>query len=118
MPSPSLASALPVYLAVSLHLSPTGTRLAWPRPPATLADLVKEAKANENAFRARVRTVLRSSYSTHYRRMLPRLLAALEFRSNNVAHRPIVDALGLLARWPNGTTTSPRSASPSTQQRS
>jgi len=66
---------------------------------ATLADLVKEAKADENAFRARVRTVLRSSYSTHYRRMLPRLLAALEFRSNNVAHRPIVEALGLLARY-------------------
>lgn len=66
---------------------------------ATLAELVKEGKANENAFRARVRTVLRSSYSTHYRRMLPRLLAALEFRSNNVAHRPIIDALGLLARY-------------------
>jgi len=66
---------------------------------ATLAELVKEGKADENAFRARVRTVLRSSYSTHYRRMLPRLLAALEFRSNNVAHRPIIDALGLLGRY-------------------
>ena len=72
---------------------------------ATLAELVREAKANENAFRARVRTVLRSSYSTRYRRMLPRLLAALQFRSNNVAHRPIIDALALPARYAHGHAT-------------
>lgn len=66
---------------------------------ATLAELVKEAKANENAFRARMRTVLRSSYSSHYRRMLPRLLQTLALRSNNAAHRPIIDALSLLARY-------------------
>lgn len=33
----------------------------------TLRELVREAKANEQAFQARVRTVLRSSYSNHYR---------------------------------------------------
>jgi hypothetical protein len=54
---------------------------------ATLRDLVREAKASETAFRARVRTVLRSSYSAHYRRLLPRRLAALEFRSGNAAFR-------------------------------
>jgi hypothetical protein len=43
--------------------------------------------------------VLRASYSGHYRRMLPRLLEALEFRSNNAAHQPVVDALALLARY-------------------
>ena len=32
-------------------------------------DLVREARANEAAFRARVRTVLRSSYSSYYRRI-------------------------------------------------
>ncbi len=66
---------------------------------ATLAELVKEAKASENAFRTRVRTVLRSSYSAHYRRMLPRVLETLQFRSNNEGHRPIIDALDLLARY-------------------
>ena len=65
----------------------------------TLRDLVREAKASETAFRARVRTVLRSSYSAHYRRLLPRLLAALVFRSGNAAFRPVIDALGLLARY-------------------
>ncbi|MEV5085659.1 hypothetical protein AB0K74_45485 [Streptomyces sp. NPDC056159] len=33
----------------------------------TLRDLVAEAKANEKAFKAKVRTTLRSSYSSCYR---------------------------------------------------
>lgn len=65
----------------------------------TLRDLVREAKANDQAFRQRVRTVLRSSYSSHYRRMLPRLLGALEFRCSNTAYRPVMDALELLTRY-------------------
>src|SRR5207247_2241076 len=65
----------------------------------TLHDLVREAKANEAAFRRRVRTVLSASYSSHYRRMLPKLLAALEFRCNNTAYRPVMDALELLRRY-------------------
>ena len=66
---------------------------------ATLRDLVKEANANEVLFRARVRKALRSSYSSYYRRMLPGLLGALEFRSNNSAHRPVIEALELLGRY-------------------
>ena len=66
---------------------------------ATLRDLVREAKANEQVFRSRVRTVLTSSYTNHYRRMLPKLLAALMFRCNNTAYRPVMDALDLLARY-------------------
>jgi TnpA family transposase len=66
---------------------------------ATLRELVREAKANAAAFSARVRVVLHSSYSNHYRRGLPKLLAALQFRSNNTAHRPVMDALELLARY-------------------
>ena len=63
----------------------------------TLRDLVREAKATKTAFATRVRTVLRSSYSHHYRRGLPKLLAALDFRCNNTAYRPVMDALALLA---------------------
>ena len=65
----------------------------------TLRDLVKEAKANEGVFKTRVRKALRSSYSSYYRRMLPRLLGALQFRSNNTAHQPVVEALDLLGRY-------------------
>jgi hypothetical protein len=35
----------------------------------TLRDLVEEAKANKAAMNTRIRTVLESSYSNHYRRM-------------------------------------------------
>jgi hypothetical protein len=66
---------------------------------ATLRDLVREARANQAAFRQRVGTVLRSSYSGHYRRLLGPLLATPEFRSNNSAFRPVMDALDLLRRY-------------------
>jgi TnpA family transposase len=75
---------------------------------ATLRDLVAEAKANETAFKTQVRKVLRSSYSSYYRRMLPRLLAVLQFRSNNTAHQPVIEALDLLSRYA-GRSSSVRS---------
>ncbi len=43
--------------------------------------------------------MLRSSYSNHYRRMLPAVLEALEFRCNNTVYRPLMDALELLRRY-------------------
>lgn len=66
---------------------------------ATLRDLVREAKANQQAFQTRVRRVLSGSYTNHYRRMLPQLLAALTFRSHNVAYRPVMDALEVLRHY-------------------
>jgi hypothetical protein len=64
----------------------------------TLRDIIAEAKANEKVFNQRVRTKLRGSYSHHYRRGLPKLLKAVEFRSNNEAFQPVMDALALLER--------------------
>lgn len=65
----------------------------------TLRELVREAKANESAFKVRVRTVLRSSYSGHYRKVLPPILSTLSFHSNNNAYQPVIEALRLLARY-------------------
>jgi hypothetical protein len=65
----------------------------------TLRELVREAKANERVIGEKTRAVLRSSYSNHYRRMLPPLLAALRFRCNNTAYRPVMEALELLAAY-------------------
>ncbi len=62
----------------------------------TLKDLVKEFKATGPQFREVVHKILRASYSNHYRRMLPPLLDALEFRSNNDAHQPVIEALAIL----------------------
>jgi TnpA family transposase len=65
----------------------------------TLKDLVAEAKATESRRRAQVRTVITGSYGHYYRQMLPRLLDALEFRCNNTAYRPVMDAVELLHRY-------------------
>jgi TnpA family transposase len=64
----------------------------------TLKDLVKEFKATGPAYRQVVHTIMRASYGSHYRRMLPPILDALPFRSNNAAHRPVIEALELIRR--------------------
>ncbi len=65
----------------------------------TLRDLVREYKATGPTYRFHVQTHLRASYRSHYRRVLPALLGVLEFRSNNAAHRPVIQALALLTRY-------------------
>ena len=64
----------------------------------TLEALVREARALGTPQSRRVYTALRASYGSYYRRMMPKLLAALDFRSNNGAHRPLLDALGAIRR--------------------
>ena len=72
--------------------------VVWPAAGGeqNLRDIVREHKATRKEYRARMHTVLRASYGHHYRRMLPVLLEALRFRSNNEAHRPVIRALRLL----------------------
>ncbi len=65
----------------------------------TLTNLVREFKATGTAYSEKVYTVMRSSYSHHYRRMVPVLLNLLEFRSNNDVHRPVIEALTLLQKY-------------------
>jgi len=61
-----------------------------------LRDVIKEHKAKSPAFRQQVHTIMRASYSHHYRRMVPELLDILEFRSNNEAYRPVTRAILLV----------------------
>jgi hypothetical protein len=42
---------------------------------------------------------MRSSYASHYRRMVPELLNVLEFRSNNEIHQPVIKALKLINQY-------------------
>ena len=65
----------------------------------TLLELVKEGKATGPGYRVTLRTVIRNSYKGHYRRMVPQILGTLEFRSNNMNHRPVIQALDLLKRY-------------------
>jgi len=64
----------------------------------TLHDLVREFKATGSAFEQEVHSIIRTSYGNHYRRMLPTILDALEFRSNNLLHRPVINALVFLKK--------------------
>jgi hypothetical protein len=59
---------------------------------AKLKAIMAEYKAR-GAWEQRVHHTMRASYANHYRRMLPALLEALEFRSNNAVHRPVLDGL-------------------------
>ena len=60
-----------------------------------LQDLVAEWEATVN-YDQHVQRSLRNSYSHHYRRMVPHILEALSFHSNNATHRPVLEALELL----------------------
>ncbi|MFS0635990.1 Tn3 family transposase [Mesobacillus foraminis] len=78
----------------------------------TLKDLVKEFKHTGPAYKQKVYTIIRSSYSSHYRRMVPRILDMLEFCSNNEAHHPVIEALELIKKY----TTSNAHFFPKSQQ--
>ena len=75
--------------------------VVYPVAPAAsdLRDLVHEFKSSGPTYQRTVKTTLKASYTNHYRRGLIELLAVLEFRSNNTTHRPVLDALELIARY-------------------
>jgi len=64
----------------------------------TLKNLLKEYKSSGPTYQQQVHEIVRSSYSHHYRRMLPKILGVLEFRSNNAKYRPVLDALKWLQK--------------------
>jgi hypothetical protein len=70
---------------------------------ATLQDLVAEYRQKGTEYQRQKRKVFKASYSNHYRRGLIRLLGVLEFRSNNTAHQPVIDALSLIVRYAHST---------------
>lgn len=46
-----------------------------------------------------LRDSIRNSYRSHYRQIVPSLLKALEFRSNNEMRQPVILALELVRRY-------------------
>ena len=65
---------------------------------AKLKAVIDEHQAKGTLDR-RIQTVMRGSYASHYRRMLPKLLSVLAFRSNNAGWHPILDAIALILRF-------------------
>ncbi len=58
-----------------------------------LQNLLKEFKTSGSGYKHRVHKIIRSSYSRHYRRMVPKILESLTFCSGNTKHRPVLEAL-------------------------
>jgi hypothetical protein len=67
--------------------------------------LVNEWKTTGQSYRNQVQTIICNSYRSYYRRMLPKLMDALEFRSNNAKHRPVLQAIEILKKYANSKAT-------------
>ena len=65
---------------------------------AKLRAIIEEHRA-KGTLDTRIQQIMRSSYASHYRRMLPPLLKAMRFRSNNAMWHPILTALDLIVRF-------------------
>src|SRR5260370_10940877 len=65
----------------------------------TLRELVNEYKASGPLYREHVYVAMKVSFRRYYRRMLPKLLEALTFRSNHELHRPMIHALTLIRTY-------------------
>lgn len=70
-----------------------------------LSDIVKEYNYSGKSFKKQVYQLVRSSYSRHYRRMVPKILGSLKFRSNNTVHTPILNAIDWLLNNPITNST-------------
>ncbi|ETR67978.1 MAG: Transposase Tn3 family protein [Candidatus Magnetoglobus multicellularis str. Araruama] len=64
----------------------------------TIHDIIREYK-QKGTYAYKVNTRMRSSYRSHYRRMLPAILNALDFHSNNKEYRPIIEAIKILRKY-------------------
>jgi TnpA family transposase len=69
----------------------------------TLHDLVTEYKQG-GLYEERIQTVMRGSYSNHYRRMVPYILQTLTFCAANETAQPVIEALALIRKYADKTT--------------
>lgn len=65
----------------------------------TIQDIIREYKYQGSGYKLKVNTQMRSSYRSHYRRILPSILKTLEFQSNNLEYRPIIDSIQILKKY-------------------
>lgn len=70
----------------------------------TLLDLLHEFNAKGPTYRQAKQRIFKASYTNHYRTGPIELLQALEFKSTNTAHKPVLEALALIKRYKAATT--------------
>jgi Domain of unknown function (DUF4158) len=64
-----------------------------------LLDLVREFESKGPTYRQARQRSFKASYTSHHRAGLIQILEALEFRSSNTVHRPVLEALELIKRY-------------------
>ena len=75
-----------------------------------LAKLIDHLEEEGGTFQERLMARLRSAYNHHYRRMLPVLLKALDFRSESSQMKPVMQALQLLKDYADKPRKDPYAA--------
>ncbi len=64
----------------------------------TLRDVIQEFKIS-GSYDQQVQTIMRGSYSNHYRRMVPVLLKALTICATNDTSKPVIAAIDLIRKY-------------------
>ncbi|MDE0306949.1 MAG: hypothetical protein OXI87_19020 [Albidovulum sp.] len=103
------------YIAQAAVEDPEGRAIDVIYPVADAAKLkaVIDERRARAALDKRIQTVMRGSYAGRYRRMMPKLLPVLRFRSNNAVWCPILDALELIVSLrEEGRRTAPAAVAP------
>lgn len=67
--------------------------------PSTIRDIIKDMTTNNREYKEKVYIKMHSSYRGHYRRSLCDILKNLTFKSNNLSHQPIIEALQLIQEY-------------------
>lgn len=104
-----------VDIATAAIMTPNGrvSDVIFPVAGAAKLKAIIDEHWAKGTLDARIQMVMRGSWASHYRRMLPSLLTVLNFRSNNESWRPILDALSLLTRLnEEGRRVAPASLAP------
>ncbi|MCE8429689.1 MAG: Tn3 family transposase [Candidatus Methanoperedens sp.] len=70
-----------------------------------LRDIVQEFKSG-GSYEQKVQTIMRGSYSHHYRRMVPFILKTLLFCATNETSKPILATLNLMRKYADKTMVS------------
>ncbi len=89
-----------VDIATAAMMIPNGkvSDVIFPIAGAVKLKAIIDEHRAKGTLDVRIQAVMRGSYASHYRPMLPSLLSVLEFHSNNAIWRPILDALSLIIR--------------------
>jgi hypothetical protein len=92
---------IPVRIAEAASANPDGTvrDVVFQVARQGTLSAITHAYMAPGTFERQVHAALRASYAGHYRRMLPAVLSALSFHSNNAVHRPVIEAIGWLKRF-------------------